>query len=212
VPDTDLQSFGDRAVFDFGGMPNGYGWIFPKRDHLNVGIYSPFGGTALRRHLMEFIDRYPELRRRRGIEYRGYAIPLRNRAGLFERGPVVLLGDAAGLAESVFGEGIYFALKSATLAAQSELARDRTADFISYTQLLNQELLPELRAASLLAKGLFTFQEFAFRHAVCNDRINQFFAGLLSGEIGYRECLRKTVLTAPMWISKAAPSSNCRIA
>jgi hypothetical protein len=36
-----------------------------------------------------------------------------------------------------------------------------------YTQLVGHELLPELRAADLLAKGLFTFQEFAFRHAVC---------------------------------------------
>ena len=157
---------------------------------------------------MEFIDRYPELRRRRRIEYRGYAIPLRNVSRLFERGPVMLLGDAGGLAESVFGEGIYFALKSAALAAQSELARDGNAHSISYTQLLEQELLPELRAASLLAKGLFTFQEFTFRHAVCNNRINQLFAGLLTGDVRYRECLRKTVLAAPMWMSQSAPSSN----
>lgn len=209
--DTALDSFSDRAVFDFGGVPRGYGWIFPKRDHLNVGIYSPFGGIASRRHLMEFIDRYPELRRHRGIEYRGYAIPLHNKAGIFERGPVLLLGDAAGLAESIFGEGIYFALKSAALAAQSELARDSNA-CISYTQLLSQELLPELRAARLLAKGLFTFQEFTFRHAVCNNRINQFFAGLLTGDIGYRECLRKTVLAAPMWMSRSAPCSIGAIA
>jgi flavin-dependent dehydrogenase len=161
---------------------------------------------------MEFIDRYPELRRHRGIEYRGYAIPLRNKARLFERGPVILLGDAAGLAESVFGEGIYFALKSAALAAQSELARGRDAQAVSYTELLNQELLPELRAARLLARGLFTFQEFTFFHAVCNDRINQLFAGLLTGEVGYRECLGKTVLAAPMWIPRSAPASSGAIA
>jgi len=212
VPDAALQSFGDRAVFDFGGMPKGYGWIFPKRDHLNVGIYSPFGGTALRQHLNEFIDRYPALRHRRRIQYRGYAIPLRNEAQIFERGPVVLLGDAAGLVESVFGEGIYFALKSAALAAQAELAGDTGANSVRYTQLLRQELLPELRAASLLAKALYTFQEFAFRHAVCNDRVNQFFAGLIAGDTGYRECLRKTVLAAPMWISRSAPPSNAVIA
>jgi len=212
VPDAALQSFGDRAVFDFGGMPKGYGWIFPKRDHLNVGIYSPFGGTALRQHLRGFIDRYPALRRPRRIEYRGCAIPLRNEAGVYERGPVVLLGDAAGLAESVFGEGIYFALKSAALAAQAESARDSGAHSVPYTQLLRHELLPELRAAKLLAEGLFTFQEFTFRHAVCNDRINQFFAGLITGDTGYRECLRKTVLAAPMWISRSAPSSNVVIA
>jgi geranylgeranyl reductase family protein len=208
VPDAALNSFGDRILFDFGGMPKGYGWIFPKRDHLNVGIYSPFGGTALRQRLDEFIGRYPALRCRRAIEYRGYAIPLRNEAQVFERGPVVLLGDAAGLAESVFGEGIYFALKSAALAAQAEVARDSSARSVPYTQLLGHELLPELRAASLLARALFTFQEFMFRHAVCNHRINQFFAGLLTGEVGYRECLGKTVLAAPMWIPRAAPSSD----
>jgi flavin-dependent dehydrogenase len=212
VPEADLQSFGDRAVFDFGGMPKGYGWMFPKRDHLNVGIYSPFGGSALRRRLTEFIDRYPQLQRRQVIACRGYAIPLRNKPGIFERGPVTLLGDAAGLAESVFGEGIYFALKSAELAAKSEVTRDQDANSMSYTQLLNQELLPELRAARLLAKGLFTFQEFTFRHAVCNERVNQLFAGLLTGDISYRECLRKTALAAPMWLFESAPSSDSAIA
>jgi hypothetical protein len=83
---------------------------------------------------------------------------------------------------------------------------------MQYTQLVRQELLPELRAADLLAKGLFTFQEFAFRHAVCNDRINEFFAGLLSGHTGYRECLGKTVLAAPMWIFQSPPASNVVIA
>ena len=211
VPDAVLQDFGDRAVFDFGSMPKGYGWIFPKRDHLNVGVYSPFGGTALRRHLIEFIDRYPALRRRRA-SFRGYAIPLRNNAGVFERGPVALLGDAAGLAESLFGEGIYFALKSAALAAQAECARDGGAHAMQYTQLVKQDILPELRAASILAKGLFSFQEFTFRHAVCNDRINQLFVGLLTGDISYRECLRRTVLAAPGWLSESAPSSTAAVA
>lgn len=32
-----------------------------------------------------------------------------------------------------------------------------------YTQLVRRELLPELRAANLLAKGLYTFQGFMFR-------------------------------------------------
>lgn len=212
VPDTTLEGFRDRAVFDFGGMPKGYGWIFPKRDHLNVGIYSPFGGSALRKHLDRFIDRYPVLRRRRRIEYRGYAIPLRNDAQVFERGPVVLLGDAAGLAECVFGEGIYFALQSAALAAQAEIARAGAAKSIRYTQLLRRELLPELRAARLLAKGLYSFQEFAFRHAVCNERMNQLFAGLISGDVGYRQCLHRAVLAAPAWLARSAPSSGYVIA
>jgi len=212
VPDDALRRFGTRAVFDFGGMPKGYGWIFPKRDHLNVGIYSPFGGTALRVHLDRFIARYPALRRRRGIEYRGYAIPVRNTAGVFERGPVALLGDAAGLAERVFGEGIYFALKSAALAARAEIAPDGGAQRQRYTQLLRRELLPELRAATLLAGALFAFPRFTFRHAVCSARMNRMFAGLITGDTGYRECLHKTLLAAPLWLSRPAPPSPLVVA
>jgi geranylgeranyl reductase family protein len=202
IPDNAMERYGDRVVFDFGGMPRGYGWIFPKSDHLNVGVYSPFGATQLREHLDRFIDRYPALRHRRDIEYRGFAIPIRNEAKAFERGNVALVGDAAGLAESLFGEGIYFALKSAALAAQSETGHDAMP--MCYTELLRRELLPELRAAAWLAKVLFAFQAFTFRHLVCNERVNDLFTGLLTGETGYRECLRKTALAAPRWLMRSA--------
>lgn len=207
LPQPALAGFGERVVFDFGSMRNGYAWIFPKRDHLNVGVYAPFGGTALTRQLSAFLERYPALRQRRRLTTLGYAIPLRNRRDLFERGRVALLGDAAGLVECVFGEGIYFALKSATLAARAEIARAR-GEALGYTQLLRRELLPELRAARLLAKGLYTFPEFAFRHLVCNDRINRLFAGLIAGDTGYRECLVKSLLAAPAWIMRHDPPQD----
>jgi geranylgeranyl reductase family protein len=211
APEDAMERYADHVVFDFGGMPRGYGWIFPKSDHLNVGVYSPFGSSHLRQHLDRFIGYYPALRRRGGIEYRGFAIPIRNEARAFERGPVTLVGDAAGLAESLFGEGIYFALKSATLAAQAETDRECDEIPMRYTELLQRELLPELRAATWLARILFAFQEFAFRHVVCNDRINDLFAGLITGETGYRECFRKTALAAPRWLSRSAPSCDVAI-
>jgi len=35
------DNFGDGAMeFDFGAVNRGYGWVFPKDDHLNVGLYS----------------------------------------------------------------------------------------------------------------------------------------------------------------------------
>ena len=69
------------VLFDFGGMPRGYGWIFPKKDHLNVGVFS---------------SRVTRL---------GFSIPIRNRRHEFERNHVLLVGDAAGFAESFHGEG-----------------------------------------------------------------------------------------------------------
>jgi geranylgeranyl reductase family protein len=212
VPDAERARFDDRAVFDFGAMPRGYGWIFPKRDHLNVGVYSPFGGNALRKHLDRFMDCYPALRRRQAVRYRGFAIAIGNPAGAFERGAAALVGDAAGLAEALFGEGIYFALKSATLAAEAQIAREADARAATYVQRLRRELLPELRAARWLARCAFSFPLFAFGHLVCNEEMRGLFAGLISGQTGYRECLRKVAIAAPAWLLHSPPSRDAAVA
>src|SRR5271169_6420390 len=97
VNDSHLSSFGDRAVFDFGALPRGYGWIFPKHDHLNVGVYSPYRSQTLRTSLDRFMACYQSLRRPDSVQYRGYVIPIGNCAKRFQSGRVWLLGDAAGL-------------------------------------------------------------------------------------------------------------------
>jgi geranylgeranyl reductase family protein len=206
VPVTDdiLARFDDRAVFDFAGMPGGYGWIFPKRDHLNVGIYSPRGGKFLRTHLERFMTHYACLSRRENARYLGYAIPVRNISENFQKGRTWLLGDAAGLAESVFGEGIYFALKSATLAADAVAEAGFAKPSMRYTQLLRQQLLPELRASQWIGRMLYRFPKFAFDHWVLNDRINDDFAGLISGQTGYRQCLARTAIRPHKWLLPSA--------
>jgi geranylgeranyl reductase family protein len=204
-----LERFGDRALFDFDGMPRGYGWIFPKRDHFNVGVYSPFGGAALRQHLERFIAAYASLRQPLRLECQGYVIPLQNRRQLYQRGRVWLLGDAAGLAEALFGEGIYFALKSATIAAKAIAADGLRAESALYSRLLRRELLPELRAAAWMARLIYRFPKLAFSHLVLNQQVNHDFAGLISGQVGYRDCLLKTALGFPRWLlpSKAPDSA-----
>ncbi|HEY7236316.1 MAG TPA: FAD-dependent monooxygenase, partial [Gemmatimonadaceae bacterium] len=43
--------------FDFGAIPRGYGWVFPKDDHWNVGLYTLDKSTSLREHLLTYIAR-----------------------------------------------------------------------------------------------------------------------------------------------------------
>jgi geranylgeranyl reductase family protein len=198
LDDQRMGVFAERALFDFAGMTRGYGWIFPKRDHLNVGVYSPFGGNGLRAELDRFMARYSLLASPTAIDYQGYAIPVRNQRGEFERDRIWLIGDAAGFAESVFGEGIYFALRSAGLAAQALLLADGRPN--SYSTLVRRELLPELRASRWIGSTLFRFQRFAFHHLVANPRVNGYFAGLISGDVGYRECMLRTATSLPRWL------------
>jgi geranylgeranyl reductase family protein len=197
--------FGTQALFDFGAIPHGYGWIFPKRDHLNVGVYSPLGGRGLRRHLQGFLARYEALAGARDAPYQGFAIPIRNAGGRFQADRVWLLGDAAGLADGLFGEGIYFALKSAELAARAVQETGLRPNAPRYTQLLESELLPELRASRWLGRAVYAFPSLAYRRIVRNERANEDFAGLLSGSVGYRECLGRVIRRAPRWLLARAP-------
>ena len=211
VPRSVIDAYDDRVLFDFGGMPRGYGWIFPKRDHLNVGVFSIFGSADINAALRRFIGMYPSLAKHDAIEYRGYAIPLGNRRGWYQEGNVWLVGDAAGFAESFYGEGIYFGLRSAVIAAGAiRESFDRPRERV-YTDMLKKELVTDLRYSGLNARLFFSFQKFGFYAMVRRTFVNRLFAGLISGEVGHRECFYRTLATLPYWLSSRgmlARSSN----
>lgn len=113
--------------FDFSGVRNGYQWIFPKADHVNVGLYAVGRDRGFQtRQLTDYVQKrlgpYPLKK------IKGYPICTGGQ-GCHQAGKRVLLaGDAAGLAEKLLGEGIYFALKSGQLAARTVLQGLKNSD------------------------------------------------------------------------------------
>jgi geranylgeranyl reductase family protein len=199
VPSPTVERFAERVLLELDGMPGGYGWIFGKRDHLNVGVYAMRGGTGMRAQLDAFMARHPALAARRSVRHLGHPIPVRNRAGAFERGRVWLLGDAAGLAEAVLGEGIYFALKSAELAARELGAAGGAPAVGAYARAVGRELVPELAAAERLARACYSHPRFAFEHIARKPGASRLFLGLVTGDVGYREGLLKALAALPLW-------------
>ncbi len=108
-----------RLLFDPTAVSRGYGWVFPKSDHLNVGIFSQHELSAgLRRDLHAFL----ELRGLDGWRTEGpfaFPIPIRRPADALGTDRVLFTGDAAGLANPATGEGISSAILSGRLAAES---------------------------------------------------------------------------------------------
>jgi len=106
--------------FDLGAIENGYGWVFPKDDHWNVGLYTLGKSSSLRDRLRGYIA---------AKGFRLEADPLATFvAHQFPYGgyrlspsgaPVYLVGDAAGLGDALTGEGIYHALESGRLAGET---------------------------------------------------------------------------------------------
>jgi flavin-dependent dehydrogenase len=68
-----------------------------------------------------------------------------------------LIGDAAGLADEFSAEGIYYGVRSGRLAA-AYIARAATEDrtgLTAYERAIDRVLMPELRAARLLARAFY---------------------------------------------------------
>lgn len=198
---------GDRVLFDFGGMPRGYGWIFPKKDHLNIGVFSIYPTRSIKTVLARFMSWYGILDSPSSVKRLGFAIPLKNTRHEFERDNVLLLGDAAGFAESFFGEGIYFALKSSLLAAEAfASAFDRPSER-AYSRLVEEKLQHDLTYSERNARMFFPIQKFGFYRMVRNMHVNYYFAELMAGHVGHRECFYKTIFTSPYWLfSKKFPA------
>ena len=128
---------------ELANVPGGYGWVFPKGDHVNVGVGGwEREGPRLRGHLARFCREYgiPES----SLEnVRGHRLPLIHARARVAKGRVALLGDAAGLVDPLSGDGIYEAFLSAKLATEALLA----GDLESYDTELRRSLSYQLSAA-----------------------------------------------------------------
>jgi geranylgeranyl reductase len=123
------QTFEMHYYLGSGGR-NVIAWMFPKRDHLAIGlgIMGKVSGPQLREELDRFVTTV-ELRLFPGIErtirregnllYGGAPRP-----GLVD-GEVALAGTAAGLVDATTGEGIYEAAMSGRLAAEAVAGQRR---------------------------------------------------------------------------------------
>jgi geranylgeranyl reductase family protein len=141
------------ALIELGSIPGGYGWIFPKGDHLNVGVGGwESEGPRLRDHLAALCGRYAiDVDSLQSV--RGHRLPLRRSGFVPARDRALLVGDAAGLVDPLTGDGMYEAFVSARLAAEATLdvlaGREQTVE--PYTERLLHAIGP-LAGASWGAK------------------------------------------------------------
>jgi flavin-dependent dehydrogenase len=109
-----------------------------------------------------------------------------------------LLGDAAGFADPVTGEGIYYALRSAELFAESYLASQPLA----YEQRWRQDFGRELRRASEMRRRFYgnfwgaPFTERMIKFARGHRGIKRVLGDLVAGHQGYVDLKKKLARNA----------------
>ncbi len=204
VGERGVQDFvGSEAYFDmyFGVSPAGYGWVFPKDDHLTVGVGCRLSKLRDAHALFNgFVKKIPQLAGSDIPRPQAHLIPLGGAAEVPLAGERILLaGDSAGFAEPLLGEGIYFAILGAQIAAQTTAEachRDRfDNEFLrSYERRCNEAFGADFDVAYQVAR-------FSYLEQYDMDRVAGFFfseksvqecmVGLMDGSLRYRDARTK---------------------
>lgn len=183
--------------------PNGYIWSFPRPDHLAVGVCAradqPLTAADLRRQTRRWLARAHFAD---GARLEPYAWPIPSlAAGDFDaERPAgerwLLLGDAAGLVDPLTREGIYFALRSADLAAEAIVSSARAAPS-AYAARVREEIHPELRRAASLTARFFqpAFARLLIDALERSAALRDVMGDLLSGRQTYHGLRRRLLRT-----------------
>ena len=156
---------GTRERIDIQFLANleGYIWVFPRQGHLSVGICGKGAPAAdLRKRLELYMEEHSI--QREGSTFYSHVLPCLG-SPAWKRNRVagdgwMAVGDAAGLVDPVTGEGLYYAMRSADLAARtllSEISIHKAFDMTenAYRWLLRRDFAGDLELGSRLAQRIF---------------------------------------------------------
>ncbi|MGB2693617.1 MAG: geranylgeranyl reductase family protein [Dehalococcoidia bacterium] len=189
VPADDrlIERWERTIALDFGGIPGGYGWLFPKREHLNVGVGGwRWVGPSLRDHLSA-LCKYLDLDETQLTNVRGHHLPLRTPGAPIVRGPALLAGDAAGLVDPLSGEGIDAALTSGRLAAEALLPylAGEARDLSAYEAAVERELMTDIMLSHKLQRIFHRMPRPCVSVMRRSDRFWRSLCGFVRGEVTY---------------------------
>ncbi len=191
----------------------GYLWLFPRPDHVGVGICAPLASLPTRelrgRLEAEVARSFPALVDDEADRYaHTVPSPSADPESLLEiAGPRwALVGDAAALADPITGEGIYYALRSAVILAET-LRTD--ASPVRYPERALDEFGRELLKAVALHDRFYGpgFTDRMVRYARRSAAIRTVLDDLVLGEQGYIGLKRRLLRAGPRFLLQSAASA-----
>jgi flavin-dependent dehydrogenase len=204
------------SVFYGYGGAHGYAYIFPKREHVNVGIGYVLPYFKARVDLTPYdLQRQfvGELKGRGMMEgesqrahFTPHHIPIGGPVRKTAEGRVLLAGDAGGFVNGFSAEGIYYAMVSGDLAASAiaQATTDRVTNPAmarrAYVRAWRHEIGGELRDSVLIQKYLLHSpprMDRVVRGACKRPEFSEILVDYASGRLSYRAARRRLLWHFP---------------
>ena len=206
------ENYGDKRSllvhFEPGGI-KGYGWVFPKKEILNIG----FGAhnTSIKSiKIKEIWKDYINLLKKDGYFPKEQEIPPVKGAPLPLSGPIkattmdytLLVGDSAGMVSPLSGEGIYYGMHAGKIAVDTIKKALETGDYSQqhldqYHRDWNKLFGKELRDLSFFQYMALKLPERMVYYGSRDEKLCEMFAdlflGVTPGGLGKRKPITRSV-------------------
>ncbi len=210
--DNVVDAFNLNVVdIHFGIVRNGYGWIFPHRGYLSVGI----GGAAnqlitpkINMRDFLFVTGFSP-----NTVTKGFPIP----SGGFKRSVIanriILVGDAAGFVDAFIGEGLAYAIRSGQLAGDAALFAVRTGNFskqnlIQYENNCNQEFGSDLRWSLYFSRLVHIFPGIFLRLMALESKMIGKYLDVLVKKMSYQRYFLWILPRIPFFLLKHSQNNK----
>jgi geranylgeranyl reductase family protein len=187
----------------------GYGWMFPKKNCVNIGIgefQSAIPKSKPKTPLKETYEAFIVVLKEKGLLPEDFPVenlkgavlpifPLENTYG--DR--VVLCGDAAGFINPITGEGIYYAMVSgqiaATVIADGLKGNDLSKQFLSRYQVLwNKDFGKDLKLLGRFNNQWGKNSEKIVRLLTRDKKFAQLLIGVTGGQISFTKYMGALII------------------
>lgn len=197
------QHFSKQVDFFFNKkiIPDGYIWIFPKKNVLDIGIGTIVSNTKnkkvnLKKNLLEFIKTHPLLSKGKISYSKGGMIPCKIYEHLTHKN-TIMIGDAAGISSPIHGGGIYYARLSGQIAAKhcSQYLKNMNKDhLINYEKeiretLYQKEFKWDYKLRPFLGKNKL------LSLLLKSEKANNFFIELFTGTNNHENIFKNIIST-----------------
>lgn len=185
------HEYQDRVKIQVGQYPWGYAWVIPRGPVLNIGVgsFRP-QRFPLKRRFHAFFQQVAD---QPATSPLAYPLPYRRRFVSLVKGRVLFTGDAAGLLDAFSAEGIYSAMRSGQLAAQSIVRHVRHGEPIEqYSQHVEEEFWPSLKAALKMGLLFYPLANFWSAFFLQNRSLLEDYLDVAMGRVPYSQLEQHT--------------------